>query len=143
MREYLETTERSAQKTAAKLNGDHTAENLEPLWARLDDEEKLFIEYLYLSGKRMAVALYEDELFSGLLTKGMLQTPPGVGTLFMHCLRTTYSIPIAVWQSLHDRPDLFFSLDTKIQVRHLEELTRYFKGRIDTLLKGAVPVSNK
>jgi len=97
---------RIARKAAAELNGDPVAENLENIWAGLSGEEQKFIEYLYLSERRTVVALYEDGLFSGLMSKGLLQVPPGVGTLFMQYLQTTYTIPIAVWTYLRDRPEL-------------------------------------
>ena len=139
LEKYLDATEQKAQKAVSEHNGEHIAENLETIWTGLDEEERLFIEYLYLSEKRTAVALYEDGLFSGLLAKGLLQTPPGVGTLFMQYLQTTYSVPLAVWNSIHYRPDIFFSLNEKEKKRRLEELTRHFNDRIDAVLNGPSP----
>ena len=51
----------------AERNGEPTAENLETIWSGLAEEEKHFIEYLFLSEKRIVVALFEDKLFSGLM----------------------------------------------------------------------------
>ncbi len=139
LEKYLTAAEQLARKSASEQNGEQIAENLENLWPRLEDEERHFIEFLYLSEKRTAVALYEDGLFSGLMSKGLLQTPPGVGTLFMQYLQTTYSVPVAVWNFLHDRPDLFFSHNEKGKGRRLEELTRHFKDRVDAVLQGPAP----
>lgn len=136
LEKYVDTTERLARKSASEHSGKHIAENLENIWAGLDDEERLFIEYLYLSEKRTAIALYEDGLFSGLMSKGLLQTPPGVGTLFMQYLQTTYSVPIAVWNYMHDRPDLFFPQAENGKSQRLEELTRHFKDRIEAVING-------
>lgn len=136
LEKYLDTTEQLAQKSASEHSGKHIADNLETIWAGLDDEERLFIEYLYLSEKRTAVALYEDGLFSGLMSKGLLQTPPGVGTLFMQYLQTTYSVPIAVWNYMHDRSDLFFPQTENGKKQRLEELTRHFNDRVDAVLNG-------
>lgn len=135
LEKYVDRTEQSARNSVAERNGEHTAENLESIWLDLTRDEKLFIEYLYLSEKRAAIALYEEGLFSGLMSKGLLQTPPGVGTLFMQYLQTTYAIPIAVWDSLHDRPSQFFSHDDIDKGRRLKQLTRHFNDRVDVLLK--------
>jgi len=132
---YLDTTEELARKSAAEKNGEHTAENLENIWAGLGDEEKSFIEFLYLSEKRAVVARYDDGLFSGLKAKEMLQIPPGVGTLFMQEFETTYAVPIAVWKKLRDRSDQFFSHDGKEKTRRLEELAERFENQVDALLK--------
>ena len=139
LEKYLDSTERLARKSASEHNGEHIAENLEQIWTGLDDEERLFIEYLYLSQKRTAVALYEDGLFSGLVSKGLLQTPPGVGTLFMQYLQTTYSIPVAIWAYIHRRPDLFFSHYEEGKESRLEELTVHFNDRVDAVLTGRTP----
>lgn len=135
LEKYLDSTEELARQAVAEKNGEHIAENLENIWAGLMDEEKSFIEFLYLSDRRAAVALYDDGLFSGLKAKGLLQIPPGVGTLFMQQLQTTYAIPVAVWNHLRDRPDQFFSHHEKDKTQRLKKLTQHFENRVDALLK--------
>lgn len=132
---YLDTSDQLARKAAAELNGEPVAENLEYIWAGLSGEEQKFIEYLYLSERRTVVALYEDGLFSGLMSKGLLQVPPGVGTLFMQYLQTTYTIPIAVWKYLQDRPELFFSSGEGNKASRTKELIQHFSDRVDALVK--------
>ena len=132
---YVDTTEQLARKSVAEQNGEPAAENLVNIWADLSDDEKLLLEYLYLSERRTVVALYEDGLLTGLMSKGLLQTPPGVGTLFMQYLQTTYSIPIAVWNYLHNKPDLFFDHSKGKKVSRLKELTLHFNDRVDALVK--------
>ncbi|GMQ74867.1 MAG: hypothetical protein BMS9Abin01_0107 [Gammaproteobacteria bacterium] len=139
LEKYLDATERLARKSAAEKSGEHTAKNLENIWADLTDEEKHFIEFLFLSEGRTVVALYEDGLFSALMSKGLLQIPPGVGTILMQHLETTYSIPIAVWKQLHEQPGLFFSHNENKKAQRLEELTPHFNDRVDALLKGPSP----
>jgi hypothetical protein len=44
---YSDASERLARKTVAEKNGEHTAKNLEQIWKRLNEEEKLFFEFLF------------------------------------------------------------------------------------------------
>ncbi len=136
---YSDASERLARKTVAEKNGEHTAENLEQVWTGLAEEEKLFLEFLYLSEKRTVIALQEDALFSGLIEKSLLQIPPGVGAILKLYLQTTCSVPIAVWERLHDRPELFFSGKDKESPLRLNELAQRFNDRVDVLLKGPSP----
>ncbi len=133
---YSDASEQLARKTVAEKNGEHTAENLEQVWTGLAEEEKHFLEFLYLSEKRTVIALQEDALFSGLIEKSLLQIPPGVGAILKHYLQTTCSIPIAVWERMNDRPELFFSQIGKDKPSRLNELARHFDDRVDVLLKG-------
>lgn len=133
---YSDASERLARKTVAEKNGEHTAKNLEQIWKRLNEEEKLFFEFLFLSEKRTIIALEESELFTGLIAKSLLQIPPGVGSILKHYLQTTCSIPIAVWELFNDRPELFFSQNEKDKSRRLKELAQHFEKQIDVLLKG-------
>ena len=137
--EYTETTERLARESVAERNGEPAAENLETIWSALAEEEKHFIEYLFLSEKRIVVALFEDKLFSGLMSKSLLRIPQGVSTVFIQSHQTTYSIPRAVWKTLIDRSDLFFSNKGINKARRIEELTRQFDDRVEVLITGADP----
>ena len=137
--EYSETTERLARESLAERNGEPTAENLKTIWTDLADEEKHFIEYLFLSKKRIVVALFEDMLFSDLMSKGLLRVPQGVSTVFIQSHQTTYSIPRAVWNTLHEQSDLFFSHKGIKKARRIKELTQQFNDRVEALLKGASP----
>ncbi|MBM3356984.1 MAG: hypothetical protein FJY54_04580 [Betaproteobacteria bacterium] len=60
------------------------------------------MEYLLLVGSPTVVALHDEGLLDGLVAKGLLRRPPGVGTLFMSHYETTYDVPAAVWQSMND-----------------------------------------
>ena len=135
LEKYWAATERSAREKAARKDGEHTAEDLDRVWNGLDEEEKQFIEFLLLSGKRTSVAFYEEDLFTRLVSKGLLQIPPGVGTLFMQQLRTTYSVPLAVWKCLQQRHRRFFPLKGKKKGRRLDELTKLFDSRIEAVFE--------
>jgi hypothetical protein len=135
LEKYSDRTEQLARKSVAEQNGEPIAENLENIWAGLSEDEQQLIEYLYLSERRTVVVLREDGVFSGLLSKGLLQTPPGVGSLFMQYLQTTYTIPIAVWKLLQKRPGLFFSHREENKARQLKQLTLHFKDQVDALVK--------
>ena len=135
LEKYSDRTDQIARKAAAEQNGEPIAENLENIWTGLSEDEKQLIEYLYLSERRTVVVLREDGVFSGLLSKGLLQTPPGVGTLFKQYLQTTYTIPIAVWKLLQKRPGLVFPHSEENKERRLNELNLYFNDQIDALVK--------
>ena len=137
--QYTATSMQLAQKTIARKNGEPTAQMLEATWPDLSSEEKLFIEYLCLSDKRTVVALYEDELFTELMSKGLLRTPPGVGTIFMRHLQTTFSIPFAVWSLLREKPELFYGRNENDKDQRIDSLTQHFNDRVDTLLIGPDP----
>ncbi len=135
--DYTEATNQQARESVAERNGEPAAENLGKIWAELADEEKHFIEYLVLSEKRIVVALYEDLLFSGLMSKGLLRVPQGVSTVFIQSHQTTYSIPRAVWKTLQDQSCLYFPHKGMNKAQRIKELTRQFKDRVEALITGA------
>jgi len=140
-KKYWAATERSARKKAARKDGEPTADDLDRVWDSLDKEEKKFIEFLVLSGKRTFISFYEEELFAGLASKGLLQIPQGVGTFLMQQFRTTYSVPKAVWKCLQDNPRRFTLLEGQKKEQRLDELTKLFDGRFEALF-GDAPVES-
>ncbi len=88
------------------------------------------MEYLLLSGRRSVIALYEDELFNTLVAKGLLQIPPGVGTLLMRKLETSFSVPRAVWQALHEAKSRLLPYAPEDANRRLAELASLMAARI-------------
>jgi len=131
---YWSDTERLARKKAAEKDGEPTANDLDRVWDTLNEEEKKFIEFLLLSEKRTSVAFYEEELFTRLASKGLLQVPQGVGTILMQQLRTTYSVPKAVWKVLLDRRRHFVPLNGQKKEQRRDDLIKIFEGRIEALL---------
>jgi len=138
---YASATEEKKRQAVAEHDGEHIASNLENIWKTLGGEERQLIEYLYLSDKPTVVALNEIELYTGLMEKGLLHTPPGVGTLFMEYSQTTYTIPNAVWAYLQKHSEHFFTFELNGKSQRLKELTLHFKEQVDALLKG-VPSSS-
>ena len=133
---YWVASERLSIETAAKKDGQHTAASLDAILDDLSVEERSLIEYLLLSGKCTVVALYEDDLFKGLVKKGLLRPPPGVGTLLMQRLQTPYSVPRAVWKALKQRRRTLIPDGALDRTRRLEELVKHFDKQVDALVEG-------
>ena len=132
--QYRVALERLALEAAARKDGEHTVASLDAILGDLSVEERSFLEYLLLSGKYTVVALYEDRLFTSLVKKGLLQAPPGVGTILMQRLQTAYSVPRAVWEALNQRcGNLIPDADPDRTRRH-EELIKHFGRRVEALV---------
>lgn len=134
--QYWVASDRLALETAAKKDGGHTVKSLDAVFDELPVKDRSFIEYLLLLEKYTAVALYDDDLFTSLVNKGLLRVPPGVGTLFMQRLQTAYSVPKAVWEALNHRRGNLVPDDPTEWNRRLEELIKHFDSRVDALVEG-------
>ena len=137
--EYTAQHNSQTTKLLAESKGEHTAQKLESVLSTLSSEQSNFVEYLLLSQKNTVVARYDtaDDLLPGLVEKGLLQTPTGVGTVSLLKLTTTFRVPIAVWKALNKRND---SATFKAPLEHsnwLLELEHQFKKRIDVLVESA------
>ena len=130
--QYWQSKEKAARHASARKEGLHTAQALNGLWRGLTADERSFMEYLLLSGRRSIVALYEDELFNTLVDKGLLQVPPGVGTLLMRKLETTFTVPRAVWTALNERRQHFLPYSEDEAAHRLAELAGVIGGKIQT-----------
>ena len=108
-RDYWSEKKQASRKAKERRHGEHTAKAIDRIWKELTDDEQSIIEFLVLSKRSTFIAKYEDDLFISLTSKGLLQVPPGVGTLFMQKMETAYSIPIAVWKVLSRERERFFS----------------------------------
>ncbi len=62
----------------------------------------------------------------------MLQIPPGVGTLLMQNLETTFKVPRAVWREMNLRRDELVAVDGSGVEGRMRELLR----RIGTHIRG-------
>ena len=137
--EYTANHDTQASQLVAESKGEHTAQKIEEVLGALSLEQHDFLEYLLLSQKNTVVARYDtsDPLFPGLVEKGLLQLPTGVGTVSLLKLTTTFRVPIAVWQALNERTE---TPDFKNHSAHLErlmELENKFKDRFDVLVESA------
>lgn len=121
-REYWQSKETAARRAADRKQGATTAQALDAVWRELTADERSLMEYLLLSARRSVVALYEDELFKTLAAKGLLQVPPGVGTILMRKLETTFTVPSAVWKVLNERRQHFLPYTEDESARRLTEL---------------------
>lgn len=129
-RQYWESTRAAAERATARKDGAHTAQALDTIWASLEADERSLMEYLLLSGRRSVIALYEDELFNTLVSKGLLQIPPGVGTLLMRKLETSFSVPRAVWKALNEAKPRLLPYTPDDAARRMVELATFMRPRI-------------
>jgi len=142
--DYSTNHDRQTLQLLAKNNGEHTAKDLDTVLAGLSPEQSNFVEYLLLSEKNTVVARYDssDALLPGLVEKGLLQLPTGVGTVSVLKLTTTFRTPKAVWKALNERRGALVPETRSGQEKRLEELTKQFENRIDALVETAVIASN-
>jgi hypothetical protein len=142
--DYSTNHDRQTLELLAKNNGEHTAKDLDSVLAGISPEQSNFVEYLLLSEKNTVVARYDssDVLLPGLIEKGLLQLPTGVGTVSVLKLTTTFRIPKAVWKALNERRGALIPEGRPGQAKRLEELTKQFENRIDALVETAVIASN-
>jgi hypothetical protein len=127
---YLAATKEAAACAAARRDGEHTVRALPGIWQALTPEEKAFMEYLLISGSSTVVALHDEGLLDGLVGRGLLQKPVGVGTLFMHDYETTYDVPAAVWRALNDRRHHFLPYSEAELARRREEVGERLRDNI-------------
>jgi len=142
--EYTDNYDSQAVELVSKNNGEHTAQKIEAVLTTLSSEQSDFVEYLLLSEKNTVVARYDstDTLLPGLVEKGLLQLPTGVGTVSLLKLTTTFRIPIAVWKALNGRRKTSLFEAPGTQSKRLLELKNQFKDRIDVLVESAAIASN-
>jgi hypothetical protein len=126
---YLAASRESAAHAAARRDGEHTARDLPRLWQDLTPQEKSVMEYLLLMGSPTIVALHDDGLLDGLIAKGLLQKPAGVGTLFMNHYETTYDVPAAVWSVLNDGRHRYLPYPESELGRRRQEVHERLHGR--------------
>ena len=77
-----------------------------------------------MSEKPTLVALFDDGLFTGLMSKGILKIPQGVSTVFIQSHQTTYTIPEAVWNSLQKKQDLFPTYEKSNKKQRIKKLSK-------------------
>ena len=134
-RDYWLEKKQATLKLEEKRDGEHTAKQIDGIWKDLTEDEKSIIEFLVLSNCRTFIAKFEDDVFSSLILKGLLQIPPGVGTIFMQKMATAYSIPVAVWALLLRDHGRFFSQKPHPIDERIENLKKRIGSRIDKLIK--------
>ena len=137
--QYTANHDSQATKLVAKNKGEHTAQKIEMVLGTLSLEQSNFVEYLLLSQKNTVVARYDttDALLPGLVEKGLLQLPTGVGTVSLLKLTTTFRVPIAVWEALNERTEAQHFEARLEKSKRLLELENQFKNRLDVLVESA------
>ena len=133
-RDYWLEKKQAVLKAEERRDGKHTAKHIDSIWKDLTDDEKSIIEFLVLSERSTFIAKFEDDTFSSLTSKGLLQVPPGVGTLFMQKMETAYRVPVAVWAVLSKDHTRFFSQTLSPINKHLADLKKRIGSRIEKLI---------
>jgi len=132
---YDKTVETTKKEFVEKREGEDIAKNLVEHFQRLGEEEAAFLCYLVLIDRRVVIALDEGNLFKKLQNAGFLQVPPGVGALFQRYNQTTYSVPIAIWNSLiKTENECLFRVHNDTEEKR-QILTDRFSDRIDAAVK--------
>lgn len=125
---YWVDTAAQQKETAERIDGVPVAREIDAVWKSLGNDERLVIEHLLLSGSPTAVALIEGGAFDGLVEKGMLRRPPGVGTVMIYQHQTTYDIPSAIWEVLNERIEDFLPDAVASRGRRLAETAKRLDG---------------
>ncbi|MBM09385.1 MAG: hypothetical protein CMF69_07395 [Magnetovibrio sp.] len=133
-KDYWLEKKQAVLRAEERRDGKHTAKHIDSIWKDLTNDEKSIIEYLVLSAHSTFIAKFEDDTFSSLTSKGLLQIPPGVGTLFMQKMETAYRVPVAVWAVLSKEHTRFFSHPSSPISKHLADLKKGIGSRIDKLI---------
>jgi len=133
-RDYWLEKKQAVLRAEERRDGKHTAKHIDSIWKSLTDDEKSIIEFLVLSERSTFIAKTEDDTFSSLTSKGLLQIPPGVGTLFMQKMETAYSVPVAVWAVLSKDRTRFFSKTPNSIDKHVADLKKRIGSRINKLI---------
>lgn len=121
---YWVDTAAQQKETAERLDGVPVSREIDAVWKSLNDDERIVIEHLLLSGSPTAVALIEGGAFDGLVEKGLLRRPPGVGSLMIYQHQTTYDIPSAIWDILNERIEDFLPDAVANRKKRLAETTK-------------------
>jgi hypothetical protein len=133
---HEKTTNEAAAE--AEHRGEPVAEKLVEIFDELPSDERNFIEFLVLSGVRKIIAEFEVEVLKRLVSKDLLQLRPGVGTRFMHAYQTSFSIPDAIWDALHEHQDTLFELAGQDIAGRILDLRRSLGKNLD----GVVPIKS-
>ena len=91
-----------------------------------------------LSDVRKVIAEFEIDVLKRLVSKDLLQLRPGVGTRFMHAYQTSFSIPDAIWDALHEHQDTLFELAGQDIAGRILDLRRSLGKNLD----GVVPIKS-
>mgnify|MGYP003972190165 FL=1 len=122
----------------AVRRGEPAAERLTEVIDGLSPDEREFIEFLVLSDVRKVIAEFEIDVLKRLVSKDLLQLRPGVGTRFMQAYQTSFSIPDAIWDALHEHRDTLFDSASQDTADRILELRR----RLGKNLDGVVPIKS-
>lgn len=101
--DYWRDKRAKEEEARARRDGDATAADLDHRLEALSAAEMQILRKLVAKDDPTVIAAYEDKVHQRLLEVGLLQIPPGVGTLFMNEMETRYRVPVAVWRGLMER----------------------------------------
>lgn len=127
---YWQDTDAAARRATAAKYGEDTAREIDAVWQTLEDDQRALLEWLLLCERRSVVAAYDNELCNELVARRLLQIPPGVGTLLMQDLETTFKIPRAVWRELNENKERFVPCREPEASERLAQLSRLVAHRL-------------
>lgn len=127
---YWDAAQDAQRRAAAWRDGEDAAARLDAIWPGLSDDERAVMDYLLLAGRRSLIGPYEDPVLDALEAKGLLQVPPGVGTLLMRKMETTFRVAPAVWREIETRRGDFLPTDAEAAAARLAAATARLGGRL-------------
>ena len=99
---YLDGVAQSATASKRQSDGRDLAEGLGRIWKGLSKGQQAIFEAMVLTDRRSLVAFHDHRDLRDLVAKGLLAYPRGHGGNWMRAAKTTYSIPVAIWQQLRE-----------------------------------------
>lgn len=126
--------EKSRSDLFDQREGRKIADALEDHWHTLTPSEAALVEYLILMERRIVLARQADKVIDGLVEKGFLSPPPGVGALFLRYQQTTYSVRRALWQALNAPNHRQLFAGHNDPAARLKELSAQFSDLIDVTM---------
>ena len=99
-RAYLDGVAQSTATSKRRADGEEVAEELGRIWKDLPNRQQAILEAMVLTDRRSVVAQHDHTDLRGLIAEGLLAYPRGHGGNWMRAAKTTYSVPVAVWQQL-------------------------------------------
>ncbi len=131
---YESGHEKSHSDLMDQREGRNIADALVYHWNSLNASEAALLEYLVLIERRIVLARQANKVINGLVEKGFLSPPPGVGALFLRYNQTTYSVPHALWQALNNAEQRHLFAGDNDPAARLNELKLQFSELIDVTM---------
>jgi hypothetical protein len=134
---YVKERDSALERRLDEREGTSIARDIDQVWARLSDDERLALEYLLVAGARSCVGNCSEPLLSRLVAKGLLMWPPGVRPVLTDDLVTSFLMPPAIWEALQARREALTSSASEV-VNLIEAGKTRFSGQLTPLVTSEI-----